>query len=108
METGAMLDEFLLAFAIMAAAASLCYLLNLGHFSSLVVMVGAACLVSYVGRSNGRGKDGGGSWVGENESPRRPQGLSRVGLTKCQVLSLRLVLRAAQPASVLTLAQVRA
>ena len=47
METGAMLDEFLLAFAIMAAAASLCYLLNLGHFSSVVVMVGAACLVSY-------------------------------------------------------------
>jgi hypothetical protein len=41
------MDEFLLAFAIMGGAASLCYMLNLGHFSSLVVMVGAACLVTY-------------------------------------------------------------
>jgi hypothetical protein len=40
-------DEVLLAFAIMGGAASLCYVLNLGHFSSLLVMVGAACLVSY-------------------------------------------------------------
>jgi uncharacterized membrane protein YjjP (DUF1212 family) len=47
METGAMMDEFLLAFAIMGASASLCYMLNLGHFSSLVILVGAACLVTY-------------------------------------------------------------
>jgi hypothetical protein len=42
-----MMDEFLLAFAIMGGAASLCYVLNLGHFSSLLVMVGAACFVVY-------------------------------------------------------------
>jgi hypothetical protein len=42
-----MINEFLLAFAIMGGAASLCYMLNLGHFSSLVVMVGAAGLVCY-------------------------------------------------------------
>ena len=40
-------DELLLAFAIMGGAASLYYVLNLGHFSSLLIMLGAACLVSY-------------------------------------------------------------
>jgi hypothetical protein len=65
-----MLNEFLLAFALVGAAAALCYILNFGPFIPLIVILAAAGFIvtATIWRSNGRGKETGGDWVGQSES----------------------------------------